>query len=87
MNKITHHEVELFDLLFEALNKSKETNKILQLYDFLLKYKISPSSFIYSTVNTILAKKRFSKSLSINIQKMNKDLENKKKILKEHFIQ
>ena len=85
LNKITHHEVELFDLLFEALNKSKETNKILQLYDFLLKYKISPSSFIYSTVNTILAKKRFSKSLSINIQKMNKDLENKKKNIKRTF--
>ena len=56
LNKVTNHEVELFDILIEALNKFKETDKILKLYDCLLKYKIAPSSFIYSTVNSLLNK-------------------------------
>ena len=63
LNKITTHEVELFDLLFEALNKFKEVDKILQLYDYLLKYKILPSSFIYSTVNALLNKNKLSNYL------------------------
>ena len=71
LNKITHHEVELFDLLFEALNKFQETDKILQLYDCLLNYKIPPSSFIYSIVNCLLNKNKFGKSLSGNLEKMN----------------
>ena len=71
LNKITHHEVELFDLLFEALNKFQETDKILQLYDCLLNYKIPPSSFIYSIVNCLLNKNKFGKSLSSNLEKMN----------------
>lgn len=66
LNKITHHEVELFDILFEALNKFKEVDKMLQLYDCLLKYKILPSSFIYSIVNTLLSKNKLTKSNSNN---------------------
>ena len=80
LNKITHHEVELFDHLFEALNKSKESDKILQLYDILLKYNIVPSSYIYSTVNTILNKHKLVKSYSNNnFFRINKDINEKGK--------
>jgi hypothetical protein len=85
LNKISLHEVELFDLLFEALNKFKEINKILQLYDCLLKCKITPSSFIYSTVNTILTRKRLSKTITIDIEKMNNNLFVKQKNNKRTF--
>ena len=80
LNKITIHEIELFDLLFEALNKFKEDDKILQLYDCLLKYKILPSSYIYSTVNTILNKSKLTKSYSNkNFAKINNEIISKQK--------
>ena len=87
LNKITTHEVELFDLLFEALNKFKEVDKILQLYDYLLKYKILPSSFIYSTVNALLNKNKLSKCYSnSNLIRVNSDMNTKqKKHLKRTF--
>ena len=80
LNKITHHEVELFDHLFETLNKFKESDKILQLYDILLKYNLVPSSYIYSTVNTILNKHKLVKSYSNNnIIRINNDINEKEK--------
>ena len=88
LNKVTHHEVEIFDLLFEALNKFKESDKILQLYDCLLNYKISPSSFIYSIVNCLLSKKIFRKSLSNNLDKMNTQKNHKRTFhsIKEDYL-
>ena len=86
LDKITHHEVELFDILFEALNKFKEEEKILQLYDCLLKYKILPSSFIYSIVNSLLNKNKMSKSSSSNsFSRVNSDIISKKKSQKRTF--
>ena len=83
LNKITNHEVELFDLLFEALNKFKEFDKILVLYDCLLKYKILPSSFIYSTVNMLLNNKdKLTKTksfLNINLARLSSDISSKQK--------
>ena len=79
LNKITNHEVELFDILFEALNKFKEVDKILYLYDCLLKYKILPSSFIYSIVNTLLSKNKMTKSHSNNYFPRNSDIIAKQK--------
>ena len=87
LNKITHHEVELFDHLFETLNKFKEVDKILQLYDCLLKYKIVPSSFIYSTVNSLLNRSKLGKSYSnCNIIRLSTDIiSNEKKHQKRTF--
>ena len=87
LNKITIHEIELFDLLFEALNKFKEADKILQLYDCLLKFKILPSSFIYSTVNTILNNNnKLTKSYSnSNIPKISTIISKQKGHIKRTF--
>ena len=87
LNKITHHEVELFDQLFEALNKFKDVDKILQLYDYLLDFQILPSSFIYSTVNSILNQNKSNNSdINKNIYINNSDIITKtKKFQKRTF--
>ena len=76
--KITFYEDELFDCIFESLNKFKDKSKILKLYDFLLKYQISPSSYIYQTVNSYLVKS-LKKSASVcNYNSLNNKLRYKK---------
>ena len=78
LSKITFHEDELFDFIFESLNKFKDKNKILKLYDFLLKYQISPSSYVYQMVNSYLAK-NLKKSASVcNYNSLNGKLRYKK---------
>ena len=64
LSKISFYEVELFDTLFESLNKFKDKNKILKIYDFFLKNHISPSSYIYQTVNSYLKNLNLKKSSS-----------------------
>ena len=61
LNKVYHHEIELFNLLFESLNKFQESDKILKLYERLLSYKITPNSFIYSIISKIIDKDKKSK--------------------------
>ena len=56
LDKINNLEIELFQHLFEALEKFQENEKILTLYEILLKYKMTPSSYIFSLVNNILKK-------------------------------
>ena len=53
LNKIKHHEIEIINILFEALNKFKEKDKIIKLYDKILTYKINPNSFIYSIIGKL----------------------------------
>ena len=64
LSKISFHDDELFDFIFESLDNFKDKNKILKLYDLLLKYRISPNSFIYKTVNSYFAKS-LKKSVSM----------------------
>ena len=61
LNKVYHHEIELFNFLFESLNKFQESDKILKLYERLLSYKITPNSFIYSIICKIIDKDKKSK--------------------------
>ena len=58
IDKISNHEIELYNLLFESLSKFNEDENILQLYDKLFSYKISPSSYIYSLINGIKKNKK-----------------------------
>ena len=53
LNKIKHHEIEIINILFEALNKFQEKDKIIKLYDKILTYKITPNSFIYSIIGKL----------------------------------
>ena len=56
LDKVYHHEIELFNLLFESLNKFQESDKIMRLYQKLLSYKITPNSYIYSIISKIIDK-------------------------------
>ena len=53
LNKIKHHEIEVINILFKALKKFEENDKIVKLYDKILTYKITPNSFIYSIVGKL----------------------------------
>ena len=53
LNKIKHHEIEIINILFEALNKYQEKDKIIKLYDKILSYRITPNSFIYSIIGKL----------------------------------
>ena len=53
LNKIKHHEIEIINILFTALNKFQESDKIVKLYDKILAYKITPNSFIYSLLGKL----------------------------------
>jgi hypothetical protein len=50
LDKIKRQEIELFNILFEMLDKFHEKEKIKKLYYKILEYKLSPNSFIYSIV-------------------------------------
>ena len=54
LDRVYHHEIEIFNLLFESLVKFHEEDKILKLYERLLSYKITPNSSIYSLVGKII---------------------------------
>ena len=58
IDKINNHEIELYNLLFESLNKNNDEDKILELYDKLFSHKISPSSYIYSLIDKIKKNKK-----------------------------
>ena len=66
LDKATNHEMDLFENLFKALFKFREIDKILTLYEILLKYKITPSSYIFSLVNKFLKKKNNNNNNSNN---------------------
>ena len=84
LSKISFHETELFDNIFESLHKFKERSKILKLYDFLLNSKIPLSSYIYNTVNAYFIN-RFKKSNSTcNLMNV-LDTSNNKKYQKKTF--
>ena len=47
LDKVIHHEMEIFNLLFDVLNKNKEEEMILKLYQKLIMLKLHPTTFIY----------------------------------------
>ena len=70
LDKVYHHEIELFNILFESLSKFNETDKILRLYERFLSYKLTPSNYIYSIVGKIIDKQKKSRPETID-QKYN----------------
>lgn len=70
LDKVKHHDMEIFNLLFEALNKFYEENMIIELYEKLISYRLNPSAYIYSIVSKIMDKKKIKitdKRLSLDI--------------------
>ena len=74
LGKIIHHEINIFNLIFDVLNKQKEDEMILKLYQKLLQLKINPSTFIYDIVSHILDKKQMKQILEDMKKNTSKDL-------------
>jgi hypothetical protein len=74
LSKIIHHEINIFNLIFEVLNKQKEDEMILKLYQKLLQLKINPSTFIYDIISHILDKKQINQLLEDMKKNTSKDL-------------
>ena len=56
LDLISNHEIENFNLCFETLYKFKEKDKILKLYDKILKHNITINSNISAIINDIQSK-------------------------------
>ena len=62
-DKIIHHEINIFNLIFDVLNKQKDVEMILKLYQKLLQLKVNPSLFIDNIISQILDKKQIKQIL------------------------
>ena len=56
LDKVIHHEMNIFNLLFDVLNQENEHEMILNLYQKLLQLKLNPNTFIYNIISNILDK-------------------------------
>lgn len=60
LDKVIHHEMEVFDLLFDVLSKQNEDEMILKLYKKLIMYKLNPTIFIHSIIAKIIDRKQIT---------------------------
>ena len=90
LNKTTCYEMEIFNLLFEALHKyGKNDNMILKLYAILLQLHLNPSLKVHKIVMEIIEKKNlegnFNEKLKSILEKEKHILYNKKDFRKRVF--
>jgi len=64
------YEMEIFNLLFEALNNYGKENMVLRLYSILLKRRLNPSFKVHNIVMKILEKKKDSGNFGDVLQKI-----------------
>ena len=81
------YEMEIFNLLFEALNNYGKENMVLRLYSILLKKRLNPSFKVHNIVMKILEKKKESGNFGDILQKIiEKDEKSSaKKLTKNNF--
>ena len=68
VDKVIHHEMNIFNLMFDVLNQQNENEMILKLYQKLLQKKINPSTFIYNIISNILDKQQLKELFEITKQ-------------------
>ena len=74
LDKVIHHEMEIFNLLFDVLNKNKEEQMILKLYQKLIMFKLHPSTFIYDIINKLLDTQQIKELISDELIKNKNEL-------------
>ena len=57
LDKVKNHEMETFNLLFEAVSKYGEDYMVLKLYERLIFYRLNPNYLICTTVMRLIDKK------------------------------
>ena len=60
LERVTHHEIEIFNMLFEKISDNE--NLVIRLYEKLLSFNLNPSSYIYNIISKIINKKNRRKS-------------------------
>ena len=73
LGKTSSHEMEIFNLLFEALSLYGEDYMVLKLYDILLTLHLNPSFKVHNIVMKLLDKKKFEGNIKDNLQNAFKD--------------
>ena len=80
------YEMEIFNLLFEALNKYGKEQMVLKLYDILLKKHLNPSSQVHSIAMKIIEKnKEKNTNMNDNLRKLLSNSEKSQKLKKNNF--
>ena len=60
LDRVTHHEIEIFNMLFEKISDNE--NLVIRLYEKFLSFNLNPSSYIYNIISKIINKKNRRKS-------------------------
>ena len=80
------YEMEIFNLLFEALNKYGKEQMVLKLYDILLKKHLNPSFQVHSIAMKIIEKnKEKNINMNDNLRKLLSNSEKSQKLKKNNF--
>ena len=82
------YEMEIFNLLFEALNKYGKKEMVLKLYDIMLKKHLNPTSQIHSIAMKIIEKNKDSgkkRNMNDNLKKLLSNAEKTTKFKKINF--
>ena len=82
------YEMEIFNLLFEALNKYGKEEMVLKLYDILLKKHLNPSFQVHSIAMKIIEKNKDSNkniNMNDNLRKLLSNGEKSPKLKKNNF--
>ena len=74
LDKIIHHEMYIFNLMFDILSQQNEQILIFKLYQKLLQLKINPSTFIYNIISNILDKDQIKEIIEESKTNSNKSL-------------
>ena len=89
LEKVSNHEMEIYNLLFEAINLYGDEKMIVQLYDFFITRHLNPSFKVHNIVMKILDNKESKGHKNYNIKAIIKELKEdkttKKKIDKNKF--
>ena len=91
LNKVSSHEMEILNLLFDTLEKNGDEYMILYLYDILLKLRLNPSLKVHNIVMKYLDKYKSDENVNINdilqkaIKHISNNLESKDKYKKRTF--
>lgn len=66
LDMVINHEMEIFNLLFDALSKHGEDFMILKLYERLIYYRLNPSFSICTNVMKLINEKKVLSSMGVN---------------------
>ena len=63
LDKVIHHEINIFNLMFDVLNQQNEQEMIIKLYQKMLLLKLNPNTNIHNIISNILDNDQIKKLL------------------------